>query len=58
MKIHVGITDGSLTEVTDGELAPGDALVTEVTGLESDNKPPSTTPPGAPQPGGGLRRVF
>ncbi len=58
VKIHVGITDGSLTEVTDGELSSGDALITEVTGLESDNKPPSTTPPGAPQPGGGLRRVF
>jgi HlyD family secretion protein len=58
VKIRVGISDGSVTEVTEGDLQPGDALVTEVTGLESDSKPPTTTPPGAPQPGGGLRRVF
>jgi HlyD family secretion protein len=56
VRIRTGISDGSLTEVTEGDLHEGDSLVTEMTGAEGD-KPASTTPPGAP-PGGGLRRVF
>ena len=56
VRIRTGISDGSLTEVTEGELQVGDSLVTEMTGVEGD-KPANTTPPGAP-PGGGLRRVF
>jgi HlyD family secretion protein len=58
VRIHIGISDGTVTEVTDGELQAGDALVTEITGGESDNKPPSGPPPGGGPPGGGLRRVF
>jgi len=58
VKIRVGITDGSATEVTEGELQPGDALVTEATGSEADAKPTTVAPPGAAPQGGGLRRVF
>jgi HlyD family secretion protein len=55
--IHTGITDGSLTEVTDGDLHAGDALVTEITGGEPD-KPSTGASPGATPPAGGLRRIF
>jgi hypothetical protein len=47
-----------MTELTEGEVHEGDALITEVTGGEADTKAPSTTPPGGAAPGGGLRRVF
>jgi HlyD family secretion protein len=57
VRIHTGISDGSLTEVTDGDLQVGDSLVTEMTGADGD-KPATTTPPGGAPPGGGLRRVF
>jgi HlyD family secretion protein len=58
VRIRIGITDGSATEVTEGELQAGDQLVTEVVGGEAD-KPPAVAPPGGgQQPGGGLRRVF
>jgi HlyD family secretion protein len=32
VRIRVGLTDGTVTEVLEGELAPGDALVTEIVG--------------------------
>jgi HlyD family secretion protein len=57
VKIRTGITDGTLTEIVEGDLHAGDALITEMSGGESD-KPPQTAPPGAAPPGGGLRRVF
>ena len=57
VRIRIGISDGTVTEVTDGELQAGDALVTEATGTDPDNKP-QATPPGGAAPGGGLRRVF
>jgi HlyD family secretion protein len=60
VRIRVGLSDGSLTEVVEGELKAGDPLVTEATGGEDAPKPTTGTPaPGAPAPaGGGLRRVF
>lgn len=33
--VKIGLTDGSLTQMVEGELAPGDQLVTEITGLPS-----------------------
>jgi HlyD family secretion protein len=56
VRIRTGISDGTLTELVEGDLHAGDALITEMT--LGDDKPPTTSPPGAPQPGGGLRRVF
>jgi HlyD family secretion protein len=57
VRIHIGLSDGTVTEITEGELQAGDALVTEATGTEADSKP-QATPPGGAAPGGGLRRVF
>jgi len=51
-----GISDGSLTEVTEGDVRPGMALVTE--DVATAEKAPTTAPPGGAPPGGGLRRVF
>jgi len=57
VRIRTGISDGTLTEVVDGDLHAGDALITEMsTGAE--DKPPAAAPPGGQPPGGGLRRVF
>jgi HlyD family secretion protein len=56
VRIRTGITDGTLTELAEGDLHAGDALITEMSG--GDEKPPTTAPPGAAPPGGGLRRVF
>jgi HlyD family secretion protein len=56
VRIRTGISDGTLTELVEGDLHAGDALITEMT-TSGDDKPP-TTPPGAAPPGGGLRRVF
>ena len=57
VRIRTGISDGTLTEVIEGDLHAGDALITEMS-TGTDDKPPVTAPPGAQQPGGGLRRVF
>ena len=57
VRIRTGISDGTLTEVVEGDVHAGDALVTEMSG-GADDRPPSTAPPGAQPPGGGLRRVF
>ena len=52
IRIHVGITDGTNTEVLDG-LAEGDAVITTSTGGSSPAESAS------PQRGGGnLRRMF
>jgi HlyD family secretion protein len=56
VKIRTGITDGTLTEILEGDLHAGDALITEMSGGEGDK--PTTAPPGGAPPGGGLRRVF
>jgi HlyD family secretion protein len=57
VKIRTGISDGTLTEVVEGDLHAGDALITEMSGGESD-KPATPGLPGGAPPGGGLRRVF
>jgi HlyD family secretion protein len=49
VRIRTGISDGSMTEVAEGALAPGDAVVTEASGGA----------PAGPQGGGGMRtRLF
>jgi HlyD family secretion protein len=58
VRIHTGISDGTMTEITEGDLHPGDQLITEVIGSEADKPATPTAPPGAAPPGGGLRRVF
>jgi len=60
VRVRVGLSDGSLTEVVEGDLKVGDALVTEAIGGDDAPKAnTATTPPGgAPPAGGGLRRVF
>jgi HlyD family secretion protein len=57
VRIRIGLTDGTTTEITEGDLQPGDQLVTEVIGSDAD-KPPAAAPPGGGQPPGALRRVF
>jgi HlyD family secretion protein len=57
VRIRIGLSDGTTTEITEGDLHPGDQLVTEVIGSDAD-KPPAAAPPGGGQPPGGLRRVF
>jgi HlyD family secretion protein len=49
--VHTGLTDGTVTEVVDGDLNEGDAVVVEST--TPDSAPPSAT--GGP---GQLRRLF
>jgi HlyD family secretion protein len=56
VRIRTGISDGTLTEIIEGDLHAGDALITEMSG--GDDKPATTVPPGGGPPGGGLRRVF
>jgi HlyD family secretion protein len=54
VRVKIGLTDGSLTQITEGTLAVGDELVTEITGLPKAAS--STTKPsggkGAPRPPG------
>jgi len=55
--IHVGLTDGTVTEVVDGDLHEGDQVVTDATTPDA----PATTGTGGGGPGGGspaLRRMF
>jgi HlyD family secretion protein len=48
--VHTGLTDGTVTEIADGDLKEGDPVVVEATG--SDGAPP-------PSPGGSsFRRLF
>lgn len=37
--VKIGLSDGSLTQLLEGELHPGDQLITEVTGLPSSGMP-------------------
>jgi HlyD family secretion protein len=55
-RIRIGITDGTATEVTEGELKEGE-LVIVGQNLSSDERPQSTRPPGfGGGPGGGPGR--
>ncbi|HVT08188.1 MAG TPA: efflux RND transporter periplasmic adaptor subunit, partial [Polyangia bacterium] len=49
--IRIGMSDGSLTEVAEGDLHEGDALIVDATTSET----PAEAPKG---PGGGVRRLF
>jgi hypothetical protein len=48
--VHPGLTDGSLTEVSDGDLKEGDQVIVDTIGEGSGN------PPGAGAPF--MRRLF
>jgi HlyD family secretion protein len=41
VSVHTGLSDGSLTEVVDGDLKEGDEVVTEANG--GDSQPSSTS---------------
>ena len=41
VRLRAGISDGSLTEVVEGELSPGDAVVTDATGAAATGAAPS-----------------
>lgn len=51
VSIRVGISDGAVTEVTEGELKAGERLVTDVAGGERPQG-------GSPMGPGGFRRIF
>jgi len=51
LKVKTGVSDGTQTEIVEGELAAGDALITEVGG-DSGARPPTSGAPAA------LRRPF
>jgi hypothetical protein len=51
--VHTGLTDGTVTEIVDGEVAEGDLAVVDATSADS--------PPPAPAPAGtttSFRRLF
>jgi HlyD family secretion protein len=54
--IRTGVSDGTLTEIVEGEVSAGDAIITQMTGPDDAVKP--STPPGGAAPGGGMRRIF
>jgi HlyD family secretion protein len=45
VRLRVGVTDGSLTELVDGELAPGDACVVDMDGKPGGGPAGSNRPP-------------
>jgi HlyD family secretion protein len=51
--IHVGLSDGTVTEILDGDLKEGDQVITDAT---SASAPPPAAPTGGG--GGGMRRMF
>jgi HlyD family secretion protein len=53
VRIRTGVSDGSTTEVVEGELREGDAAVTDVEGGAA-----AGAPSGGPRVGGGMRRIF
>jgi HlyD family secretion protein len=50
--IRIGLTDGTVTEVADGQLHAGDRVVTDVADLTDESRPTPSAGPGS------LRRVF
>jgi len=54
VSIRIGVSDGTLTEVADGNLKPGDALVTDIAADDSAPKSPA----GGGNLPGGMRRLF
>jgi HlyD family secretion protein len=53
VRVRTGISDGSLTEVVEGELQPADAVVTDMIGGA-----PAAAGPGPGGPGGRSGRIF
>ncbi|MFL5306102.1 MAG: hypothetical protein ACJ8F1_12865, partial [Polyangia bacterium] len=49
--IRIGMSDGSTTEVAEGDLHEGDSLI-----LDASTSEPASAPPTGP--GGGVRRLF
>ena len=57
VRIRVGITDGSNTEILEGDLHEGDLVITSSTG-EADTGPAGGNKPGSSPVGGTRRRMF
>jgi HlyD family secretion protein len=51
VSVHLGLTDGTVTEIVDGDLSEGDQVVVDTTGAE-------VTPAATPTSTSGLRRLF
>jgi len=49
--LRIGLSDGSTTEVVDGDLREGDAVIVDASTSETSGAAPGG-------PGGGLRRLF
>jgi HlyD family secretion protein len=49
VRIRTGVSDGTTTEIVEGELREGDAVVTDASGGERPSGPPQ---------GGGMRRIL
>jgi HlyD family secretion protein len=60
VRVRIGITDGTDTEIVEGELKEGDVVITSASGGDSATATPSSSRGGSPggQPGGGMRRMF
>ncbi|HEY3446058.1 MAG TPA: efflux RND transporter periplasmic adaptor subunit [Myxococcales bacterium] len=59
VKLETGVTDGSFTEITSGEIKEGDQVVTESTEPAKGSGGGTSNPLGPQQPtGGGMRRVL
>ncbi|HEX3346405.1 MAG TPA: efflux RND transporter periplasmic adaptor subunit [Polyangiaceae bacterium] len=43
LTVHTGLTDGTVTEILDGDLKEGDAVVVDSTGPDGSSAPPTTT---------------
>jgi HlyD family secretion protein len=57
VRIRTGLSDGTVTEVVEGELKEGDAVLTSVAASSSSTgSQPAGGAPGGTRPGGGFRR--
>jgi HlyD family secretion protein len=57
VRIRTGLSDGTVTEVVEGELKEGDAVLTSVASTTATGSQPAAgAAPGAQRPGGGFRR--
>lgn len=57
VRVKIGLSDGTLTEIVEGDVKDGEAIVTDAT-VSADAKKSSAPPGAAPARGGGMRRVF
>jgi HlyD family secretion protein len=60
VRVQTGVSDGTSTEITEGDLKEGDAIILDAESSGSERSAPSQ--PGAPPAGGqqmrGMRRVL